>query len=116
MTQFVSKPWETSQDHDFKTRKISTLCGIVQTNKFPLSCLTKVYLKLLVKRLQFIIDHNNLLQSQQFGSRAKQTRNEEIHIGVNQISEDLGNKCYSSTAFYDFSQAFDNLWDESVKA
>lgn len=79
----------------------------------PISLLpivSKLFEKMLLHRLEPIIEEANLIPKHQFGFRGKHGTIEQTHRLVKQISNDLENKRYCSAAFLDISQAFDKVW------
>jgi hypothetical protein len=76
----------------------------------PISLLpiaSKVFEKLLLKRLLPLVEHANLTPNHQFGFRPRHSTIEQIHRVLNDA---LDNSQYCSAAFPDISQAFDNVW------
>lgn len=83
------------------------------TSYRPISLLpviSKVFEKLLLKRLGPIIAKNKLIPGHQFGFRPQHATIEQVHRVVNIIRQDLEDKRYCSAAFLDISQAFDKVW------
>lgn len=108
-----------------KQWKISQIIMILKPGKNPqdltlyrpislLPSLSKVYEKLLLKRLQPIIDDKKLIPQHQFGFCTKHVTIEQIHRVMKQISEDFERKHYCSAAFIDISQAFDKVWHKGL--
>lgn len=75
-----------------------------------LPILSKVFEKLLQKRLNPVIEERKLLPNHQFGFRCKHGTIEQVHRVVNKINRDMEHKRYCSAAFLDVSQAFDKVW------
>lgn len=75
-----------------------------------LPILSKVFEKLLLKRLQPILDEMKIIPDFQFGFRKQHGTIEQVNRIVNKISDDLEGKRYCSAAFLDISQAFDKVW------
>lgn len=75
-----------------------------------LPVLSKVFEKLLLKRLQPVLTSKQLIPEHQFGFRQQHSTIEQIHRIVTKISEDFEKKRYCSAAFLDISQAFDKVW------
>jgi hypothetical protein len=79
-----------------------------------LSIVSKVFEKLLLKRLLSVVENNRLLPNRQFGFRKRHSTTEETHQIVQRINEALENKQYCSAAFLDISQAFNKVWDTGL--
>jgi hypothetical protein len=79
------------------------------TSYRPISLLSKVFEKILLKRLLPLVDNNCLIPAHQFGFRKTHSTIEQTHRVVQRIHEALENKQYGSTAFL-ISQAFDKVW------
>jgi hypothetical protein len=75
-----------------------------------LPILSKVFEKLLLNRLIPFIVHQNLIPKHQSGFCQRHSTIHQIHRIVHKINEALNDKHYCSTAFFDFSQAFDKVW------
>jgi hypothetical protein len=75
-----------------------------------LSIVSKVFEKLLLKRLQPIIDSQNLIPEHQFGFRRQHSTIEQVHRLVNCIRNTLEKKQFCASAFLDVKQAFDKVW------
>lgn len=87
------------------------------TSYRPISLLpiiSKVFEKLLMKRLNTIIIKNKIIPDFQFGFRQKHATTEQIHRIVNKIKNDLEGKRYCSAAFLDIKQAFDKVWHKGL--
>jgi hypothetical protein len=82
------------------------------TSYRPISLLpivSKVFEKILLKRLLPVVENNRLILNHQFGFRQKHSTIEQTHRIVQRINEALENKQYCSAAFLDISQAFDKV-------
>ena len=75
-----------------------------------LSIVSKVFEKLLLKRLKPIIKEKKLTPIHQFGFREQHSTIEQIHRVASKINQALQTKVYCSAAFLDISQAFDKVW------
>jgi hypothetical protein len=75
-----------------------------------LPILSKVFEKLILKRLQPTLNQNGLIPDHQFGFRRQHGTIEQIHRIVSKINSDLEEQRYCSAAFLDISQAFDKVW------
>lgn len=79
----------------------------------PISLLpivSKIFEKLLLKRLLAILNENHIIPDHQFGFRNEHTTTEQIHRVVQKIQSSLQQKEYCAAAFLDISQAFDKVW------
>lgn len=79
----------------------------------PISLLpiaSKVFEKLLLKRIKPLINQNNLTPEHQFGFREKHSTTEQIHRITNIIHNSFERKQYCSAAFLDIANAFDKVW------
>jgi hypothetical protein len=72
--------------------------------------LSKVFEKILIKRILNIIDETKVLPDSQFGFRSKHSTVHQIHRIDDKISYSLEEKQYCTGAFLDVSQAFDRVW------
>jgi hypothetical protein len=82
------------------------------TSYRPLSLLpivSKLFEKLLWKRLLPIVEINRLIPNHQFGFRQRHSIIQQTHRVVRKINEALENKQYCSAAFLDIFQAFDKV-------
>jgi hypothetical protein len=83
------------------------------TSYRPISLLpivSKVFEKILLKRLLPVVENNRLIPNHQFGFKQRHSTIEQTHRIVQRINEALENKQYCSAAFLDISQAFDKVW------
>jgi hypothetical protein len=71
---------------------------------------SKVFEKLLLKRLLPLVEHANLIPNNQFGFRPKHSTIEQTHRFIRVLNDALDNSQYCSAAFLDISQAFDKFW------
>lgn len=79
-----------------------------------LPCLSKLFEKLLLKRLQPILINKKVIPPHQFGFRKQHSTIEQVHRIVNYIRTSLEEKRYCSAVFLDISQAFDRVWHEGL--
>ena len=87
------------------------------TSYRPISLLpiiSKVYEKLIAKRLKVIIERRGLLPNHQFGFRDCHSTIDQIHRLVDYIEKALEDKKVCSAVFLDVSQAFDKVWHEGL--
>jgi hypothetical protein len=79
----------------------------------PISLLpiaSKVFEKLLLKRLFPVVENTSLIPNHQFGFRQRHSTIEQTYQIIQEINEALENKQCCSTAFLNISQAFDKVW------
>jgi hypothetical protein len=75
-----------------------------------LPIVSKVFEKLILKRLLPMVENNRLIPNHQFSFRQRHSTIEHTHRIVQRINKALENKQYCSAAFLDISQAFDKVW------
>jgi len=83
----------------------------------PISLLpffSKICERLILQRMFFHINNNNILPPSQFGFRAKHSTIHQVHRVVDAISTSLERKQYCSCVFLDISQAFDRVWHDGL--
>jgi hypothetical protein len=74
-----------------------------------LSFFTKIFERLILKRIFLCIYSSNVLPNTQFGFRANHSTTHQLHRLVDAISLSLEKKKYCSCVFIDVSQAFDRV-------
>lgn len=79
-----------------------------------LPTMSKVFERLLQKRLLPILDALNILPDHQFGFRHGHGTSEQCHRVVKTIRESLEKKQYCSAVFLDVKQAFDRVWHDGL--
>lgn len=79
-----------------------------------LPILSKLFEKLLLKRLITHTDDNVIIPNHQFGFRKQHSTIEQVHRLTNQIRGTFENKQYCSALFIDISQAFDKVWHDGL--
>ncbi|RZF44126.1 hypothetical protein LSTR_LSTR013198 [Laodelphax striatellus] len=87
------------------------------TSYRPISLLpviSKLFEKLLLKRLKPIIESKELIPKHQFGFREKHTTIEQVHRITNVIEMALEEKKICSAVFLDVAQAFDKVWHKGL--
>lgn len=87
------------------------------TSYRPISLLpimSKLFEKLLLKRLNPIIEERHLIPDYQFGFREKHSTIDQVHRITNIIEQALEQKKICSTVFLDVAQAFDKVWHEGL--
>ena len=72
-----------------------------------LPVLSKIFEKLLIKRLKPINERKNIILNHQFGFRSKHTTIDQVHGVTNIIENALEEKKICSAIFLDVAQAFD---------
>jgi hypothetical protein len=83
----------------------------------PISLLpivSKVFEKLLLKRLLPLVEHANLIHNHQFGFRPRHSTIEQINRLIRVLNDALDNSQYCSAAFLDISQASDKVWHKGL--
>ena len=83
------------------------------TSYRPISLLpvmSKLFEKLLLKRLKPIIDEKNLIPNHQFGFRNQHSTIDQVHRITDTIEKTLEEKKVCSAIFLDVAQAFDKVW------
>lgn len=79
-----------------------------------LPMISKLFEKLLLRRLMPIIDNKKLIPNHQFGFRTKHATIDQVHRMTNIIEKALEEKQICSTIFLDVAQAFDKVWHEGL--
>jgi hypothetical protein len=74
---------------------------------------SKLFEKLLLKRLHPLNEHNNLIPTHQFGFKRRHSTIEQTHRIIHRINEAFEYKAYCSAAFLDISQAFDKVANQT---
>lgn len=77
--------------------------------------MSKIFEKLLLKRLKPIINVRRLIPNHQFGFRSMQSMIEQVHRITNLIERTLETQQVCSSVFLDIAQAFDNVWHKGLK-
>lgn len=83
----------------------------------PISLLpifSKIFEKLLLKRLLPLLEEKCIIPDHQFGFRHKHGTPEQCHRIINAIRYSLENKMYCSAVFLDIQQAFDKVWHSGL--
>jgi len=87
------------------------------TSYRPISLLpsmSKLFEKLLLKRLKPLIEARHLIPDHQFGFRNKHSTIEQVHQVTNVISKAFEEKKYCCGVFLDVAQAFDKVWHKGL--
>ena len=79
-----------------------------------LSTKSKLYEKLLLKRLKPIIEEKHFLPNHQFGFRNHHSTIDHVHQITDIIEKSLEEKKVCSAIFLDVAQAFDKIWHEGL--
>lgn len=79
-----------------------------------LPAISKLFEKLLLKRLIPFIEDNNVIPNHQFGFRQKHSTIDQIHRITNIIEKAIEEKKICSTIFLDVAQAFDKVWHKGL--
>jgi len=79
-----------------------------------LPVMSKLFEKLLIKRLKPIIDGKNLNPNHQFAFQSKHSTIDQVHRITNIIENALEEKKVCSAIFLDVAQAFDKVWHEGL--
>lgn len=112
--------------HVPKLWKVAEVIMIQKPNKSPsdkasyrpislLPILSKLFEKLLLKRLKQIIGERNLIPSHQFGFRENHSTIEQVHRITNMVEEAVEEKKICTTIFLDVAQAFDKVWHQGLE-
>lgn len=83
----------------------------------PISLLpstSKLFERLIFKRLKPIVESRNLIPNHQFGFRSKHSTIEQVHRITTEIERALEEKKVCSAIFLDVAQAFDRVWHEGL--
>jgi hypothetical protein len=79
-----------------------------------LPILSKLFERMLLRRLHVILRENKIIPEHQFGFREKHATVEQVHRVCNKIRSSLENKQYCSSVFLDIEQAFDRVWHRGL--
>jgi len=79
-----------------------------------LPVMSKLFKKLLIKRLKPIIERKNLILNHQFGFRGKHSTIDQVNRIINIIENALEETKVCSAVFLDVAQAFDKVWHEEL--
>jgi hypothetical protein len=80
-----------------------------------LPVISKLFEKLLLKRLKPIIEEKKLIPDHQFGFRNQHSTIDQVHRITNVIESALEENGVCSAIFLDVKQAFDKVWHEGLK-
>lgn len=101
--------------------KVAEIILIAKPGKIPenvssyrpislLPVMSKVFEKLILKRITPVLHQKQLIPEHQCGFREHHGTIEQVHRVVRQINLDLEEKRFCSAVFLDVSQAFDKVW------
>lgn len=79
-----------------------------------LPTMSKVFEKILLKRIKNMFPPEDLIPNHQFGFREKHSTIQQCHRIVNQIITTLEQKKICTAAFLDVKQAFDKVWHKGL--
>lgn len=79
-----------------------------------LPMISKVFEKVLAKRLNKIIERKKLIPNHQFGFRRQHSTIQQVHRITNKIEVALEERKVCSAVFLDVAQAFDKVWHEGL--
>ena len=79
-----------------------------------LSCLGKIFERILKMRLEFFIENNNLLSSAQTGFRREQGTIDTLLKIENEIRSCLADNFITLVVYVDLKNAFDSIWGEGL--
>lgn len=83
----------------------------------PISLLvtfSKVFERILLRRMLPVLENNNIIPEHQFGFRRGHGTVEQCHRIINHITEALESKKYCTAVFLDIQQAFDRVWHKGI--
>jgi hypothetical protein len=112
--RYIPKSW--------KTAKIIMVPKADKPPESPLSyrpisllnIISKVFEKLLLKRLQSIAESKKLITDHQFGFWKQHATIDQVHRVVTVIDQALEEKEFCPSVFLDVSQAFDRVWHQGL--
>ena len=79
-----------------------------------LPILSKICEKLIIKRLNEILQDKKIIPEHQFGFRNQHSTIEQVNRVVSVIRNTFENYSYCTTVFLDVAQAFDKVWHEGL--
>src|SRR5215469_8941098 len=80
-----------------------------------LPIMSKIFEKILLKRLNNIIEERQLLPNHQFGFRANHSTIDQVHRITDKIEKAFEMKKVCTAVFLDVAQAFDRVWHEGLE-
>ena len=105
--------------------KLATVIPILKKNKDPskptsyrpislMSCLGKVFDKLIHKRLYWFMESNNFLPEEQSGFRKGRCTLDNLIILESDIRHAILNKQFLTAVFLDIEKAYDSCWNNTI--
>ena len=79
-----------------------------------LSCIGKVLERIILSRLNYYLEKNDLLGSYQMGFRAGKGTNDCLHVLKNSIKHSVNSKGYCIVVYLDLQSAFDRVWHKGL--
>jgi retron-type reverse transcriptase len=79
-----------------------------------LPVLSKLFKKILLKRLKPILDERQIISTHQFGFRSNHSTTDQVHRIITLTEMTLEEKQVCSSLFLDVAQAFDKVWHEGL--
>jgi hypothetical protein len=79
-----------------------------------LPIMSKLFEKLILKRLKPIIAEKHLVPTNRFGLRKNHSKIDQVHRITDVIEKTLENKGVCSAVFLDIAQAFDRVWHRGL--
>lgn len=79
-----------------------------------LPVMSKLFEKLLLKRLKPLIEEREIIPNHQFGFRSQHSTIDQVHRITNIIEKSLEEKNICAALFLDVAQAFDKVWHEGL--
>lgn len=104
VAEVIMLPKPGKQPNDVKSYRPISLLPII----------SKLFEKLLLKRLRPLIENNNLIPDYQFGFRQKHSTIDQVHRITDVIERALEEKQVCSAVFLDVAQAFYKVWHEGL--
>ena len=106
--------WKTSVIQMIaKPGKDKTLCSSYRPISL-LPCLSKLFERLFLLKINVFIQENHLIPNHQFGFQAKHGTIEQVNRLTSEIRRSFENKLYCSAIFLDVAQAFDRVWHDGL--
>ena len=79
-----------------------------------LPMMSKIFEKIIAKRLNNVIEKYQLIPNHQFGFRCNHSTIDQVHRITNLIEKSLEDKRVCSAVFLDMAQAFDRVWHRGL--
>jgi hypothetical protein len=80
----------------------------------PLPLLSKIFERILLKRIQVGTDINGTIPPHQFVFREHHSNTQQCHRIINEILKSLEEKKLCTAAFLDIQQAFERVWNDGL--